>query len=242
MRIVTGTSPHGQGHETAWAQIATDVLQIPFEDIEVIHSDTGLVPRGIGTFSSRSAALGGSAILNNAGSVKEKGLEIAAHLLEASPADVVLENGQFQVVGSPQQSLNWQQVAKAATERPALPEHLKGALSADEDFRPTTKIFGFGAHLCMVEIDKGSGVVSIKKYVAVDDCGNLINPLLVDGQVHGGIAQGIGEALYEAAVYDEIGNLISGTLLDYALPRADVLPRYETYHTITPSPLKSVGC
>lgn len=240
VRIVTGTSPHGQGHETAWAQIASEVLQIPFDDIAVIHSDTDLVPRGIGTFSSRSAALGGSAILNNAGTVKEKAIELAAFLLEASRADVTLEDGRFHVVGSPQPSLNWEAVAKGAA-RADLPDNLTGGLTADEDFRPKTKIYGFGAHLCVVEIDKQTGVVALKRYVAVDDCGNLINPLLVDGQVHGGIAQGIGEALYEAAVYDEIGNLVSGTLLDYALPRADVLPRYETHHTVTPSPLNPLG-
>jgi len=238
--VLTGTSPHGQGHETTWAQIAADTLQIPPEDITVKHSDTAIVPRGIGTFGSRSTPVGGSAVLQNAETVRERAKEIAAHLLEAATPDMVLEDGRFHVRGLPERSLSWQDVAQG-TYNDSLPPELRGELKSDDDFKPKGETYPFGAHICMVEIDPETGDIEIVRYLTVDDCGRVINPLLAEGQVHGGLAQGIGQALFEQAVYDEYGNLLTGTLMDYALPKAHNFPRYETNRTETPSPLNPLG-
>ena len=238
--VLSGTSPHGQGHKTAWTQIVADMLQIPPDDITVIHNDTALVPKGFGTYGSRSAAMGGSAVWKNSKTVRERAQEIAAHLLEAAVADVTLENGRFHVVGSPAVSVGWKEVAAAAYSSGAAggapPE-----LSAGEDFASADQNYPFGAHLAVVEIDPATGAVTIVRYVTMDDCGRVINPLLVEGQVHGGIAQGVGQALLENAAYDESGNLLSGTLMDYNLPRADNFPHFETNRTETPSPLNPLG-
>jgi carbon-monoxide dehydrogenase large subunit len=236
--ILTGTSPHGQGHETAWAQIAADTLQIPIEDIVVKHGDTAVVPRGIGTFGSRSTVVGGSSVRNNSESVRNKAQQIAAHLLEAAEADVTLVDGRFQVVGVPERTLSWQDVAAAQND---VPEELKGGLEADTDFAPEGNVYPFGTHVAVVEVDPDTGATEIIRYLTVDDCGRVINPLLVEGQVHGGIAQGIGQALYEAAIYDDMGNLISGSMLDYAVPRINSFPHYETNRTETPSPINPLG-
>lgn len=238
--VLTGTSPHGQGHETAWAQIVAHTLQIPLEDITVKHGDTAQVPRGIGTFGSRSAPVGGSAVLQNAETVRERAKEIAAHLLEAAAGDMVLEDGQFQVRGVPDRRVTWQEVAQAAY-ADNLPEELQDSLSSDEDFKPAGETYPFGVHVCVVEIDTESGAVKLVRYLTVDDCGRVINPLLVEGQVHGGIAQGVGQALIEGAVYDEGGNLVTGSLMDYALPKATLFPPYETNRTETPSPHNPLG-
>ncbi len=237
--ILTGSSPHGQGHETAWAQIAADALQIPPENITVKHGDTGVVPRGIGTFGSRSAAVAGSSVHNNAIAVRDKARQIAAHLLEAAEEDVQLVNGRFQVAGVPSRSLGWAEIAAASNDR--LPEPLHGGLESDTDFSPEGNLYPFGTHVAVVEVDTETGIVDIIRYLTVDDCGVVINPLLVEGQVHGGIAQGIGQALYEGARYDELGNLISGSLLDYALPRSDSFLAFETNRTETPTPLNPLG-
>jgi carbon-monoxide dehydrogenase large subunit len=238
--ILTGTSPHGQGHETAWAQIAADVLQIPPQQIAVKHGDTAIVPRGIGTFASRSAAVGGSAVFTNAETVRERARHIAAHLLEAAAEDIVLENGRFRVAGVPDRSLSWQEIAHRAYSD-ELPQELQGGLSGDEDFKPKGDLYPFGTHICVVEIDPETGDVAIVRYLSVDDCGKVINPMLVAGQMHGGITQGVGQALLEGAQFDDLGSLLTGTLLDYAVPRADDLPTYETYRTETPSPLNPLG-
>ncbi len=237
--ILTGSSPHGQGHQTAWAQIAADALQIPPEDIVVKHGDTAVVPRGIGTFGSRSAAVAGSSVHNNAISVRDKARQIAAHLLEAAEVDVQLVNGRFQVAGVPNRSLGWAEVAAASDDH--LPEALHGGLESDTDFSPEGNLYPFGTHVAVVEIDTETGVVDIVRYVTVDDCGVVINPLIVEGQVHGGIAQGIGQALYEGSRYNESGNLVSGSLLDYALPRSDNFFAFETNRTETPTPLNPMG-
>jgi carbon-monoxide dehydrogenase large subunit len=239
--VLTGTSPHGQGHVTTWAQIVADTLQIPIEDIRVKHGDTAIVPRGIGTFGSRSTPVGGSAVLQNAEVVREQAKKIAAHLLEAAPEDVKLTNGHFHVRGVPGRSLSWLEVSRAAYDKTTLPEELRGELIADDDFKPKGETYPFGVHACVVEIDPDTGAVEIVRYLTVDDCGRVINPLLVDGQVHGGIAQGIGQALFEAAIYDEVGNLMTGSLMDYALPKAHVFPNYETNRTETLSPLNPLG-
>ncbi len=238
--VLTGSSPHGQGHQTAWAQIAADALQIPPEDITVKHGDTAVVPRGIGTFGSRSAAVAGSSVHNNSIAVRDKARQIAAHLLEAAEEDVQLINGRFQVVGVPNRSLGWAEVAAAAS-NDNLPEALQGSLESDTDFAPEGNLYPFGTHVAVVEIDTETGNIDIVRYVTVDDCGVVINPLIVEGQVHGGIVQGIGQALYEGARYDKLGNLISGSLLDYALPRIDNFLAFETNRTETPTPLNPLG-
>lgn len=238
--VVSGTSPHGQGHKTAWTQIAADVLQIPPEDITVVLNDTALVPKGFGTYGSRSAAMGGSAVWKNSETVRERAKQVAAHLLEAAVADVTLENGRFHVVGTPAVSVGWQEVAAAAY-TDTTPADVPTELSSGEDFASADQNYPFGAHLAVVEIDPATGAVSIVRYVTMDDCGRVINPLLVEGQVHGGIAQGVGQALLELAAYDESGNLLSGSLMDYNLPRADNFPHFETNRTETPSPLNPLG-
>jgi carbon-monoxide dehydrogenase large subunit len=238
--ILTGTSPHGQGHETTWAQIAADVLQIPIEDIVVKHGDTAVVPQGIGTFGSRSAPVGGSAVWDNSETVREKARKLAAHMLEAAVEDVDLVDGRFQVRGVPEPALSWSQIAQAAT-ADATPAELRGELTANELFTPKGDTYPFGTHICVVEIDPENGQLQIIRYLTVDDCGRVINPLVVEGQVHGGITQGLGQALFEGVVYDESGNLISGSLMDYALPKAHFLPSYETNRTETPSPLNPMG-
>jgi len=238
--VLSGTSPHGQGHQTAWAQIAADTLQVPLEDVTVVHGDTDVVPRGIGTFGSRSAPVGGSAIMVNSQTVREQALEVAAHLLEAPVGDMVLESGSFHVAGTPNVSVNWKEVA-AAVHGGQLPEALQSELKADTDYEPGGETYPFGAHACTVEIDPETGAIELTRYVSVDDCGKVINPLLVEGQVHGGIAQGVGQALLEGALYDEFGNLVSGSFMDYTMPRADNFPVFETNRTETPSPLNPLG-
>lgn len=240
VRVLTGTSPHGQGHQTSWAQIASEILQIPSRDITVIHGDTAIVPRGIGTFGSRSTPVGGTAVFNNSGHVVEQAKAIAGHLLEASASDVRLSGGKFHVVGLPSRTLSWQAIAEAVHD-PELSDKFGGKLSSDEDYKPSGETYPFGTHACVVEIDPETGEVQILRFVTVDDCGRVINPLLATGQVHGGIAQGIGQALFEEAVYDESGSLITGSLLEYAVPRADRLPTFETHRTETPTPLNPLG-
>jgi len=238
--VLTGSSPQGQGHETTWAQICAEVLQVPIEDVDVKHSDTAIVQRGIGTFGSRSVPVGASAVHKSSEIVIQGAREIAASLMEAAPADIVLEKGSFQVVGSPQFSLNWEQIVSAAYAEGANP-NWKKLLSADLDYEPEGETYPFGVHICIVEIDPDTGKVEIVRFVTVDDCGHVINPLLAQGQVHGGLAQGIGQALYEEAVYDAEGTLSTGTLLDYTLPKAHQLPSYETNRTETRTPLNPLG-
>jgi carbon-monoxide dehydrogenase large subunit len=238
--VLTGTSPHGQGHETSWAQIAADTLQIPLEDIVVLHGDTAVVPRGIGTFGSRSAPVGGASVLESSVSVREGAKEIAAHLLEAAVADIALEDGRFHVVGVPARSVTWREVASFGNSEKA-PEPLRKKLTAETDFRPKGETYPFGAHVSVVEIDVETGEIRILRFLTVDDCGRVINPLLVEGQIHGGIAQGIGQALFEGAFHDEQGNLITGNLMEYAVPRAESLPSFECHRTETPTPLNPLG-
>ncbi|MBI4587667.1 MAG: xanthine dehydrogenase family protein molybdopterin-binding subunit [Candidatus Rokubacteria bacterium] len=238
--VLTGASPHGQGHETSFAQLVADELQLPLDRIAVVHSDTTLVRKGTGTFGSRSIARGGMAAVANARRVRDKARRIAAHLLEAMADDVVLEGGVFQVRGVPDRRVTWAEVAGAAVGG-KLPADLEPGLEAREDFVGQGLLFPFGAHLAVVEVDPETGVVELTRYVTVDDSGLIVNPLLAAGQVHGGVAQGIGQALYEAVTYDEAGQLLSGSLMDYALPKAADLPGFETGHTVTPSPRTALG-
>ncbi|MEW6734652.1 MAG: glyceraldehyde dehydrogenase subunit alpha [Acidobacteriota bacterium] len=236
--VLTGASPHGQGQETSFAQITADYLGVAMEDVLVLHGDTSIVQYGIGTFGSRATAVGGTAMVMALDKVKEKALRIAAHLLKASESEVKFEDGKFHVNGN---SLTIQQVALAAHLARELPPNTEPGLSATHFFEPTNFTFPFGSHILAVEIDKETGDVKILRYVAVDDCGNVINPMLVEGQVHGGIVQALGQALYEEVVYDESGQLLTGTLMDYALPRAHHCPWFELDRTETPTPVNPLG-
>ncbi|MCL4489829.1 MAG: molybdopterin-dependent oxidoreductase [Chloroflexi bacterium] len=239
--VFTGSSPHGQGEETTFAQIVAEELGLPLDDIEVVHGDTGSIPMGWGTYGSRTTAVGGTAIVLAARKVKEKARAIAAHMLEASPEDVVFANGQFSVKGVSDRSKTIQEVSLAAYLAWDLPKGMEPALEASSFFDPDNFVYPFGAHVAIVEIDPATGVVKLVRYVAVDDCGTVINPKIVDGQVHGGIAQGVAQALWESAVYDDDGQLLSGSLMDYALPIAASLPSFETARTETPSPVNPLG-
>ena len=239
--VIIGSSPHGQGHETTFAQIASDVLGIPVEDIDIVHGDTAIGPMGMDTYGSRSTALDGSAVHLSAMKVQEKAKKIAAHLLEAAEADMVYEDGKAFVKGTPSKSVTIQEIAGAAFQTNRLPQGMEGGLEATTFYDPSNFVWPFGAHIAVVEIDPDTGATKILRYVAVDDCGTRINPMIVDGQLHGGIAQGIGQALYEEAAYDESGQLRTASLTDYLIPAAPDLPSFELDATVTPSPVNPLG-
>lgn len=239
--VTTGSLPHGQGVETTFAQIVADELGVPYDDIVIEHSDTLGTPFGYGTYGSRSLAVGGTAVYRSVAKIKEKAKKIAAHMLEANPDDMVYENGRVYVKGSPDRAKTLAEIALQASVAYDLPEGMEPFLDETSYYDPPNCTFPFGTHIVIVEVDPDTGIVDLKRYVAVDDCGNVINPLIVDGQIHGGIAQGIAQALYERAVYDENGQLVTGTLMDYAVPAADMLPPYETARTVTPSPVNPMG-
>jgi carbon-monoxide dehydrogenase large subunit len=241
VNVYSGASPHGQGQKTSFAQIVADQLGVELDDIRVIHGDTKSVAKGIGTFGSRATAVGGIAVYQATEAVREKARELAAHILEVDADDLVFADGKFNVKGVPRKGLTIQQIARHARGATNLPENLPRELAADATFEPSNFTFPFGTHICVVEVDPQTGRIEIKKYIAVDDCGKVINPLLVDGQVHGGIAQGLGQALYEEIVYDENGQLITGSLMDYALPRAADLPRFKLARTETPTLVNPLG-
>ena len=236
----TGTSAHGQGHETTFAQIIADHLGVAFEKIVVRHGDTLNTPMGNGTGGSRSLAVGGSAILQAALSVQDKARRIAAHMLEAAAEDVVLADGRYQVRGAPARALGLAEIAARAY-ADGLPDGIESGLEATAFFRPPQLVYPFGAHVAAVEVDRDTGHVTVRDFVAVDDCGVRISPTLVAGQVHGGLAQGIAQALLEELVFGDDGQLVTGTLLDYALPHADDLPSFRTGETVTPTPFNPMG-
>ncbi len=239
--VYTGSSPHGQGVVTSFSQIVAEKLGVPMENVEIVHGDTAKVQFGMGTYGSRSLSVGGSALALSLDKVTAKAKKIAAHLLEASDEDVVFENGEFSVAGVPAKTVAWGDVVLQAYLAHNLPDGLEPGLEETTFYNPNNFVFPFGTHVAIVEIDRETGEVDLIRYVAVDDCGNLINPMIVDGQVHGGIAQGVGQALWEDAAYDDHGQLLTGTLLDYALPRAHRLPSFETAHTVTPCPHNPLG-
>jgi len=267
--ILTGASPHGQGQETSFAQIAADELGVDIKDVTVIHGDTGVVQYGIGTFGSRATAVGGTAVLIAIQKLKEKAQKIASHILQADSSRVSFEGGRYSMqaataaaagssdpvvpVGeapagalpepdtSGRTSLTIQEIALAAHIAKEIPPDTEPGLSATYFFEPKNFTFPFGTHIAVVEVDRETGDIKFLRYVAVDDCGKVINPLLVDGQLHGGIVQSIGQALYEEVVYDEQGQLVTGTLMDYALPRASHVPNFELDRTETPSPVNPLG-
>ena len=240
--VFTGSSSHGQGHETAFAQLVSSELGIPVEDIDVIHGDTSQIQMGTGSFGSRSAAVGGGAIHMSTQKIKEKAKKLAAHILEASEEDIEFEDGKLFVRGAPSEGKTIQEIALASyyyTED--IPEDMEPGLEAMSFFDPKNFTWPGGTHIAVVEIDKSTGEVTLLRYVAVDDVGNVINPLIVDGMVHGGAAQGVGQALQEEAIYDGTGQLLTGSMMDYAVPRASDLPMYELDRTVTPSPVNPMG-
>lgn len=239
--VLTGSSPHGQGQETSFAQIVSDRLGVSVDDVAVVHGDTRAVPYGVGTFGSRNTALGGSAVYVASERIREKVTRIAAHLLEASPADVVLDGARFAVRGSPERAVSLADVVRAAYKGARLPPGTEPGLEATHYFAPPEAVFPFGTHVCVVEVDPETGGITVRRYAAVDDCGNVINPLLVAGQVHGGIAQGLAQALYEEAVYDDSGQLLTVGFPDYAVPKAAQVPLMELAHTVTPTPHNPLG-
>jgi carbon-monoxide dehydrogenase large subunit len=239
--VTTGSLPHGQGHETTFAQLVADELGVPYDDIQIEHSDTQGTPFGFGSYGSRSLTVGGTAIYKSVAKVREKAKELAAHLLEAAPEDIIFENGKAFVRGTPDASKTIQDLALAAHVAYDLPPGMEPTLEATTFYDPPNCTFPFGTHVCVVEVDRDTGEIELLRYVAVDDVGNVINPLIVDGQVHGGIAQGLAQALYEGAVYDDSGELITGTMNDYAIPRARMVPTYELDRTVTPSPVNPMG-
>ena len=269
--VLTGASPHGQGQETSFAQIAADELGVNLNDVTVIHGDTGIVQYGIGTFGSRATAVGGTAVLIAIQKLKEKAHKIAAHMLQADATRVSFEGGKYSLsrprqprrrrersepvvpVGEAPPVLCPNRRPKASrvcrfrtlrslrTSRRNLPPDTEPGLSATYFFEPKNFTFPFGTHIAVVEVDRETGDIKFLRYVAVDDCGKVINPMLVDGQVHGGIVQSIGQAMYEEVVYDEQGQLVTGTLMDYAVPRASHIPDFELDRTETPSPVNPLG-
>ena len=241
IEVVTGTSPHGQGHETAWSQIASSILGVPVEDIEVIHSDTGRSPYGMDTYGSRSLAVGGQAIKAASERLVEKARVIAAHQLECSAADLEFVNGSFHVKGDPSKSQALGAVAFEAFTAHNLPPGVEPTLQAEATIDPADFSYPHGTHLAALEVDTETGQVKLRKYVCVDDVGIQVNPMIVEGQVHGGVAQGIAQALFEGAEYDDDGNLLTASLADYLIPSAADLPSFDTATTVTPSTTHPLG-
>ncbi len=235
VQVVTGTSPHGQGHVTTWSQITASALGIPYDDVEVLHGDTAVSPMGLDTYGSRSLAVGGIALQRALQKVIEKAGKLAAHLLEAAEEDLEFADGAFHVKGTPGASKTFQELAMAAFVAHDYPEDMEPDLTGHAVFDPENFSFPHGTHLCAVEVDTDTGRPTIRRYVCVDDIGKVINPQIVEGQVHGGLAQGIAQALYEGAVYDDDGNLVTGTLVDYLVPAAPDLPEFTTDRTETPA-------
>ncbi len=241
--VLTGSHSHGQGHETTFAQVVADELGVPVEDVEIIHGDTERTPYGVGTYGSRSASIGGSALVKSAEKIRDKLKLLAAHLLEADPEDMVYDqsNGNVHVKGSPDKAKAFGELAFALTTADNLPEGMEPGLEAISFYDPANFTFPNSVHIAQVEIDKDTGEVQVQKYAAVDDVGKVINPLIVEGQIVGGIAQGVGQALWEHGVYDDSGQLVSGSMLDYAMPRADGFPHIEVDRNETPSPHNPLG-
>lgn len=244
--VLTGVSPHGQSNETTFAQIVADELGVPMDHVEVIHGDTDVVSYGIGTFGSRSLAIGGAAMMMSLTKIKDKAKQIAAHMLDARPEEMVYDNGELYVRTDRTRKKTLTEVAFTATDfnwtaMGGVPADLEPGLEATSRFEPSNATYPFGTHICVVEVDADTGAVELRRFLAVDDCGNVINPLIVDGQVHGGVAQGLAQTLFEEVVYDANGQLLTGSLMDYAMPKAHMLPTMETDRTITPTPVNPLG-
>jgi CO/xanthine dehydrogenase Mo-binding subunit len=240
LSIFTGISPHGQGQETTFSQLAYDTIGANFDDVVVHHGDTSNTPQGNGTMGSRGLAVGGAALMLSLNKIQDKAKQIAAHMLEASVEDIEIEEGKYRIKGVPTQSVTLADIAGLAYSG-SLPKEFDAGLESTDFFRPEGTTFPFGTHVAVVEVIPESGEIKFLRYVSVDDCGKIISPMLVTGQVHGGLAQGIGQALFEEVLYDESGELISGTLNDYVVPRAFHFPEFESYHTETPTYLNPLG-
>jgi carbon-monoxide dehydrogenase large subunit len=238
VQVLTGTSPHGQGHETTWSQIAADQLGYAVDEIEVLHGDTAVVPLGMDTYGSRSLAVGGVALYYAAERIIEKAKKLAAHLLEVETAQIEHERGVFH---GPESSLTIKEIAFAAWTAHNLPEGMEPGLEASYVYDPPNFSWPSGAHVAIVEVDTETGAVELRRYVAVDDVGTVINPTIVDGQIHGGLAQGVAQALYEEAVYDEDANLLTSNMVTYLVGSAAEFPRWELHRTETPSPTNPLG-
>ena len=236
-----GVSPHGQGEETTFAQIVSDELGVPVDDVEIIHGDTASAPMGWGTYGSRTTAVGAGALVLGLRKIKDKATALAAHLLEAAEADIEYADGQFSVRGSPDQSRSIQDIALMANVAWNMPEGMEPGLEASAFYDPPNFVYPFGAHVAVVTVDPDNGLVELQRYVAADDCGPQINPMIVQGQIHGGVVQGAGQALWEGAVYADNGQLLTGTMNDYVLPRAHMVPDIETISSETPSPHNPLG-
>jgi carbon-monoxide dehydrogenase large subunit len=234
-----GTKSQGQGHETTYAQIVAEELGIPAAHIQVEEGDTDTAPYGLGTYASRSTPTAGAAAAMAARKIRDKAKKIAAHLLEVSEADLEWEVGKFFVKGAPQKAKTIQEIAFAAYTN--HPPGLEAGLEAVHYYDPPNLTFPFGSYICVVDIDRGTGEVKIRRFVAVDDCGNVINPMVVEGQVHGGLTQGMAPALFEEIQYDETGNIQGGSFMDYLVPTAMETPNWETARTVTPSPHHPLG-
>jgi carbon-monoxide dehydrogenase large subunit len=239
--VTVGTQSHGQGHETTYSQIVAQELGIPMSDIVVQHSDTQGTPFGYGTYGSRTSNVGSTAAIKAATKVREKARRMAAHMLEASPDDIEVEGAEYRVKGSPEKKKTIQEIAFALDLAFDVPEGMEPYLDETAYWDTPNCTFPFGTHIAVVEVDEETGVVDLVRYVAVDDVGMKINPLIVDGQLHGGIVQGVGQALWERAVYSPEGQLLSGSMSDYALPRASWLPLLELDETVTPTPVNPLG-
>lgn len=239
--VLTGSSPHGQGHETVWAQVAADRLGVGLEEVRVLYGDTASAPHGTGTAGAGGAPLAAPAVAVAADRVREKMLRIVAHRLESTVADLVLDGGRIGVIGSPEASLSVAEVARIAYAGRELPEGMEPGLEATLRFMPPRPPFGFGAYLAVVRIDRETGAPVLDRLVVVDDCGNVLNPLILEGQLHGALAQGIGQALCEEVVYDAAGQPLAGSLMDYAVVRADDMPELVLGRTVTPTPLNLLG-
>ena len=241
VHVFIGASPHGQGEETTFAQIVADEIGVDAGDVKIFHGDTDSTPMGWGTYGSRTTAVGGAALALAVRKIRDKAKVLAAHLLEASAEDMDYADGKFFVKGSPDKAKTIQDVALMANVAWNLPEGMEAGLEATTFYDPPNFVFPYGAHLAVVEVDTNTGHVELTGYTALDDCGPQINPVIVEGQVHGGIVQGVGQALWEGAAYDENGQLLTGSMLDYALPRADGLPELDVISTVTRSPHHPLG-
>jgi carbon-monoxide dehydrogenase large subunit len=241
IQVVTGTAPHGQGHETAWSMIVAEKMGVSPDDVDVLHSDTAIAPLGLDTYGSRSLPVGGVAVAMACDKVIDKARAIAAHQLECADADLEFSGGSFTVKGSPDRSMPLAAIAFEAFTAHNLPDGIEPNLEAQVTYDPPNFSWPFGTHICVVEVDTETGAVEVLQYVAVDDCGNQINPLIVDGQVHGGVVQGLAQALFEEAVYDSDGNLKTTTLAEYLVPAASDVPSITLGHTVTPSPTNQLG-
>jgi len=241
VQVFIGASPHGQGEETTFAQLVSSEIGVDVNDVKVVHGDTDVTPMGWGTYGSRTTAVGGAALVLAARKVRDKAKVVAAHLLEAAVEDMDYADGKFFVKGSPDRSKTIQDIALMANVAWNMPKGVEAGLEASMFYDPPNFAYPFGSHVAVVEVDVDTGQIDLKRYVALDDCGPQINPIIVEGQVHGGVVQGIGQALWEEAVYDETGQLVTGSMLDYALPRADRLCDIEVISTVTPSPHHPLG-